>query len=78
LRIIGADRIARFFLGLAKRAGGEAYPRFVSVNGQTGVAIHYQGKLTYLIVFQTEQDKIVQVYVVANPHKLRRIDDTAL
>jgi len=76
LPIIGADRIARFFLGLVKRAGGEAYPRFVSVNGQTGIAIYYQGKLTYLIVFQTEQGKISRVYVVANPHKLRRVSNT--
>jgi RNA polymerase sigma-70 factor (ECF subfamily) len=78
LPIIGADRIARFFLGLVKRAEGDIYPRFVSVNGQTGIAIYYQGRLRYLMLFYADMGKIQRVYVVANPHKLRRIDDTAL
>jgi len=72
--IVGADRIARFFMGLVKRAGGEAYPRFVLVNGQTAIAMHYQGRLYNVIMFHIENGKIVRVYVVANPNKLHRIE----
>lgn len=72
--IHGADRIARFFLGLVKRAEGNAYPRFVSVNGQTAIAMYYHGQLYNVMVFYMEQGKIIRVYVVANPNKLRRIE----
>lgn len=71
--ILGAENIARFFLGLVKRSGGDYYPRFVSVNGQTGIALYYQGKLIYVMVVYVDVGKIMRVYVVANPHKLTKI-----
>lgn len=71
--IVGAENIARFFLGLIKRAGGDYYPRFVSVNGQTSIAIYHQGRLSHLMIFYADANTIARVYVVANPHKLTKI-----
>lgn len=72
--IFGADHIARFFLGLMKRAEGDVYPRFVAVNGQTGLALYHQGRLVYVMLIEADATHIHRFYVVANPKKLTRIE----
>lgn len=72
--IHGADHIARFFIGLAKKlaAGGDII-RFepAAINGRTGALIFMNGELDQAVSCAIDGDKIAALYLVRNPDKLR-------
>ncbi|SDH37206.1 RNA polymerase sigma-70 factor, ECF subfamily [Lentzea fradiae] len=71
--VSGADKVARFFLGLLRKYG---YPelRPVLVNGDVGVAMPAQGDIAARVTTFTVHDgRITAVYDVVNPDKLRHV-----
>ncbi len=78
--IHGADRVARFVLGVFKKfplsSGARIYEE--TVNGGPGFVIEDAGKPIQTMAFEVEDGRIAAVYVVRNPDKLRRLvgDDT--
>jgi RNA polymerase sigma-70 factor (ECF subfamily) len=80
--ILGADRVARFVLGVLKKfplsSGARIYEE--TVNGGPGFVIEDAGKPIQTMAFEVEDGRIAAVYVVRNPDKLRRLvsDDTRL
>ena len=72
--IYGAEAVAKFYKGLLKQAP-EAYEvRFMSVNGQQGIAILENGKPTSLTIFEWDRDgKVIAIHNMRNPEKLERL-----
>ncbi len=71
--IRGADRIARFFLGILKKAPTNLEVRWVRVNGQPGVMAIVDGEVIQVLTFDIVDDRIATCFVIRNPDKLARI-----
>ncbi|MFD5824809.1 sigma-70 family RNA polymerase sigma factor [Lentzea sp. NPDC060358] len=72
--VSGADRVARFFLGLLRKYG---YPRTrpVLVNGDLGLVMAAQGEVAPRVTTFTVHDgKVAAIYDVANPDKLGHVE----
>ncbi|WP_158750753.1 RNA polymerase sigma-70 factor [Acidobacterium sp. S8] len=70
--IYGADRIGRFFAGiLRKHPTDQRFLRITEVNGELGALIYTNGQLSHILTLQAgEQEKIQNIFLVANPEKL--------
>jgi len=70
--IYGADRIGRFFAGiLRKHPTDQRFLRIAEVNGELGALIYTNGQLSHILTLQAgEQEKIQNIFLVANPEKL--------
>lgn len=68
----GGERVARFFAALGAKAGGVAVTPS-ALNGQPAVLVHEHGVLTNAYLFDVSGDRVTAIYVVRNPHKLRRL-----
>jgi RNA polymerase sigma-70 factor (ECF subfamily) len=68
--VTGADRVARFILGIAGnvREGQRLEP--VSVNGSTGLALYDGDRITIVVSFTVQEAKITRVDFVLAPDKL--------
>jgi RNA polymerase sigma-70 factor, ECF subfamily len=66
----GADRLARFFLGLAAKGGPEATAEPVTVNGGPGVRLWLGPHLVGVAALEIGEGRVLAVHVVTNPHKL--------
>lgn len=71
--VVGADRIARLFLGLMKKARAGLDIRQVRVNGQPGLLVAIDGQVIQVMTFDIDQGRITACYVVRNPDKLARV-----
>ncbi len=71
--IRGADRVARFFIGLAKKMPPDTTFRIARVNGNPGF-VSYIGGAVYFVAEVSFADGRVQSFrIVNNPDKLRHI-----
>jgi RNA polymerase sigma-70 factor (ECF subfamily) len=69
--IVGADRIIKLLLGLQRQfVRLNATMHLVSVNGETGVIVRAGGEVRSLFAFETDGERILNVYAVVNPDKL--------
>ncbi len=75
--IRGADRIARFFLGILKKAPTNLEVRWVRVNGQPGVLAVVDGEVIQVLTFDIVEGRIATCFVIRNPDKLARIRPTS-
>lgn len=66
--IHGPDKVARFFLGIARKAGGMA-SRPVWLNGLPGLLVDDEWGLRAAL-FEFEGDELAKIYVVSNPDKV--------
>jgi RNA polymerase sigma-70 factor (ECF subfamily) len=71
--IRGADKIARFLLGIMKKAPASMKVRRVRVNGQTGLVITVDGQIVQVLTLDVADGRIVNCFVVRNPDKLARV-----
>lgn len=75
--IFGADKIARFFEGLARKAAS-ARPRWVKpviVNGRPGWLTIEQDGLPQVTTLDVADNRVQALYIVRNPDKLRHLAD---
>jgi RNA polymerase sigma-70 factor (ECF subfamily) len=71
----GSDRIIRFFAaiaGLLARRNTTLTYRPVRINGEPGLLRFLNGKLHSAMTIETDGERILAVYIVANPEKLER------
>ena len=76
LPIYGADKIARFFIGIARKSHEKGdQTKFVStdINGSPGALVFLNGELDQTISFSLKEGLINAIYVVRNPEKLAAI-----
>ncbi len=74
--IHGPDRIARFFIGLVRKhqaAGTALRAEPAHINGASGLLLFLDGALDQTLSIAVEDDRIVAIYSVRNPEKLRRV-----
>ena len=75
--VVGAEKVARFLLGLRSRYGDDAFQNLpVLVNGEVGVltpAVPERGVDATVTVFTVVGGLVTDVYGVRNPDKLTRI-----
>jgi len=76
--IIGADKVARFFIGLAgKIAGQDVRIEPVVINGAVGALLYLDGELDLTLSMAIDGEKIAAIYIVRNPDKLRHLPAAA-
>jgi RNA polymerase sigma-70 factor (ECF subfamily) len=69
----GPERIARFLLGLHRKHGDRVKYEIVELNGQPAIVSYYRGAVAATTSFETDGRRILAVYRVLNPDKLRRL-----
>lgn len=71
--VLGADRVARFVLGiLAKVKPGDVIDRVV-VNGAPGFAVYQQGELVTIVSVTAAAGRVTRLDLVRTPGKLSRL-----
>lgn len=74
--IVGAENVARFFIGLVRKNAeriGDFRIVLCSINGAPGLVAFIDGVLDQTLTVDVVDDKIAAVYVVRNPKKLGAI-----
>ena len=73
--IRGADKIVRFFEGIARKNPGFAAvaARHAIVNGMAGLVLHEDDGTVDTMAFEHRDGRIVAIYVVRNPDKLQHV-----
>jgi RNA polymerase sigma-70 factor, ECF subfamily len=71
--IYGADRVARFVLGMLRKAPDGFVFRIGMVNGQSGIINYIQGVPHSIMTLEIEDGRIREIDMVANPDKLRGV-----
>ncbi|HDR8184262.1 TPA: sigma-70 family RNA polymerase sigma factor [Bacillus thuringiensis] len=74
--IYSADKIIRLLFGIAKRLTEEYTVEFKKVNGTPGVIVSINNKVTYVLSFTFENEKISNIYMMVNPEKLMHLNVT--
>jgi RNA polymerase sigma-70 factor, ECF subfamily len=76
--IKGADKVARFFIGLAaKTAGHDVRIELATINGAVGALLYLDGELDLTMSMAIDGEKIAAIYIVRNPDKLRHLPAAA-
>src|SRR5438093_2378944 len=76
--VIGADKVARFFIGLAgKIAGQDVRIQPAVINGAVGALLYLDGELDLTLSMAIDGEKIAAIYIVRNPDKLRHLPSAA-
>lgn len=71
--IRGAEKVARFGTGVFRKIVSHVAFHSVNVNGEPGVASFYDGRLFAVMTIRTDGQRILDVYSILNPDKLRGI-----
>jgi RNA polymerase sigma-70 factor (ECF subfamily) len=69
--ITGAEHVARFALGVFHRHLAQMEFRDISINGEPGIAALFEDRLISVISIRTDGRRILGVYSILNPDKLR-------
>lgn len=72
--IYSADKIIRLFFGITKRLPEKYSVDFKIVNGAPGVIVTINNKVTYVLSFAFEDEKISNIYMMVNPEKLMHLN----
>lgn len=68
--IHGADRVARFLIGIAGKLSADDEARLIDVNGFTGIGVYQSGRLSGVISLTAEEGRISRVDIIRAPQKL--------
>jgi RNA polymerase sigma-70 factor, ECF subfamily len=72
--IFGADKVARFFIGVAgKSSGHDIRIEPMTINGTVGALVYMDGEIDHSLSLAIDGDRIAAIYIVRNPAKLRHI-----
>ena len=69
----GAEAVARFLLGLGRRADERYELRLTRVNGAPGLVVVHDGRPDSVFALTATQGRVTQIHVVRNPDKLRGV-----
>ncbi len=77
--IHGADKIARFFVGVTRKNLAHHKIRLepATINGSFGALLYLDGEFDQTISLAIDGDKIAAIYLVRNPDKLRHVPAAA-
>jgi RNA polymerase sigma-70 factor (ECF subfamily) len=69
--LVGAERVARAWVAIARRVAGASRATVVEVNGQAGLLLEGPGGDRSLLAFTLDAGRIRRIDAVRNPAKLR-------
>jgi RNA polymerase sigma-70 factor (ECF subfamily) len=72
--IHGAENVARFVVNLRRVAPATMDTRLVEINGRPGFITYIDGKAFNTLSFDIVEGRIVKIWAVVNPDKLRMIN----
>jgi RNA polymerase sigma-70 factor (ECF subfamily) len=73
LPIHGADKVARFLLGVLRKAPADYAVRPAWINGAPGLIVYVAGHAASIYTFDGADDRIQAIRIVVNPDKLGHI-----
>jgi RNA polymerase sigma-70 factor (ECF subfamily) len=69
--VFGADKIARFFLGVAGKVEQDSVSVAAkTINGHPGLLVYVDGELDLTVGIDCYDNRIAVIYLVRNPEKL--------
>jgi RNA polymerase sigma-70 factor (ECF subfamily) len=71
--VVGRDRVARFFAGLARKGVGTASHEAAWINGLPGYVARLTDGTLQTTALEIEAGLVQAIYIVRNPEKLRRL-----
>lgn len=71
--LVGAERIARFLLAVERKTRGLLTHRLARLNGEPALVTFRSGQLAFTTSIDTDGTRIVAVFRVLNPDKLRHV-----
>ena len=71
--IRGAESVARFATGVYRKIISHIVFRRITVNSEPGVAVLYQGQVFCVLTIRTDGARILDVFAILNPDKLRAV-----
>jgi RNA polymerase sigma-70 factor, ECF subfamily len=69
----GAPQIAKFAANIYRKTLQDLEFRPIMVNGEPGRAVFYKGELSSVMTIRTDGHRVLDVFVVLNPEKLRAV-----
>lgn len=72
--LVGAEKVARFLLGIFQKAPPSMRHQFCLVNGSPGILITDAGRLDSIMAWDIASDRITAIYAIRNPDKLGHLD----
>ena len=72
--IYGADRVARFILGVRKKGADRLRFEPVAVNGRPGVIAWDGDQVHSVLTLDVADGRVTNVFIVRNPDKLKRVE----
>jgi RNA polymerase sigma-70 factor (TIGR02957 family) len=74
--ILGADRVARFLIGIGAKVPAGVALEVQEVNGQLCLVAREKGAVAHVLSFAADGDRIRSIEIVANPAKLSALSHT--
>jgi RNA polymerase sigma-70 factor, ECF subfamily len=71
--VVGADRVARLLLGLAKKGGAAVAFELRELNGVPSVVGLVDGKVSLILQLELDEGLVRTLLLVSNPDKLRQL-----
>lgn len=71
--VLGAENVARLFIGLMKRAPQHMSYAFESINGQPALVLRDSGAVSGVICVEAGEGNIQAIFSVLNPDKLKKL-----
>jgi RNA polymerase sigma-70 factor (ECF subfamily) len=73
--IFGADKVIRFFVGLARKYADQGTPGITAtdINGEPGLLLTLDGAIFAALTIEISEDRIAALYAIRNPEKLARL-----
>lgn len=71
----GADKVARFLVGITKKgaAGGVPSFDFADLNGERAIVARIDGRIDTVVMLATDGERITEIDIVRNPDKLHQL-----
>ena len=73
LPIVGAQKVAGFYLNIAQNISSTTQARFEEVLGQPAIILSENNQIWSVVIFTLEADKISTIYSILNPEKLKSL-----
>lgn len=70
----GANRVARFCIGVSRKQPPGALIEFADVNGAPSLVVRENGRVTSVLQLETDGQQVFSVLLVSNPDKLAALD----
>jgi RNA polymerase sigma-70 factor, ECF subfamily len=71
--ICGAHTVARYLLGLVRKAPRDSHFRVALINGQPGMIVYSNGVPAVLLTLEMLDGQIWEIDLIANPDKLQGV-----